>query len=323
LTRTIKPLSETRLLSPGHACCFSIAGLVIRFESRLRKNLKAELPVDFEDFSCPDDGPADVKVIIDARENIPPASDRILFDPGGHWRVYQERDGVRFEFCHPPSSAVYAAAAVDEGFRRYSVIFSEGAWNTFWNSNRTGAANRLLQIPHPLDQLFLVPRLAHEGGLLLHACGAVFDGKAFVFAGHSGDGKTTLARMLAAEGIELLSDERVAIRRQGNAFTAYGTPWPGEGKVVSNAAYPLGAVFVLRKADQHRVRPARTAGLLAELLARSIVPYYLARETDRILRLAHDLVEALPLAELDFSIQPGLLPVLLEVQRDSRSTAVA
>ncbi len=81
----------------------------------------------------------------------------------------------------------------------------------------------------PLDQLLFLAPLAHTNGLLLHASGAVIDGKAFVFAGHSGDGKTTLSRLLAAEGLELLSDERIALRREGESFRAYGTPWPGEG----------------------------------------------------------------------------------------------
>jgi len=28
--------------------------------------------------------------------------------------------------------------------------------------------------------------------------------------------------------IELLSDDRIAVRKAGDAFTAYGTPWPGD-----------------------------------------------------------------------------------------------
>jgi hypothetical protein len=161
-----------------------------------------------------------------------------------------------------------------------------------------------------MHQLVLLAPLARESGLLLHASGAVIDGRAFVFAGHSGDGKTTLSRLLAAEGLELLSDERIALRKQGDGFRAYGTPWPGEGEIVSSASYPLAGVFILRKADRHRVREGRPSLLAAELLSRAIVPYYFGQETQTILSLVHDLALSAPLRQLEFSLADGLLPIL-------------
>jgi hypothetical protein len=168
------------------------------------------------------------------------------------------------------------------------------------------AEDRPWILPHPLDQLLFLPPLARRDGFLVHACAAAFDGKAFVFAGHSGDGKTTLARLLQSEGVELLSDERVAIRRDGEGFRAFGTPWPGEGDVVSAASYPLGGVFILRKALRHRIVEGGKAPLAAELVARSILPRYLPRELGRILDLVAVIPGAVPLRELEFALAPGL-----------------
>lgn len=168
------------------------------------------------------------------------------------------------------------------------------------------APDRPWILPHPLDQLFFVAPLAARGGLLVHACAAVIDGRAFVFAGHSGDGKTTLARLLQNEGFELLSDERVAIRREGGGFRAYGTPWPGEGNVVSTASYPLAGILILRKAPHHRIVGRQGTSLAAELLARSIRPACLPRELGRILELVAGVAESVPIGELEFAIAPGL-----------------
>ncbi len=166
-------------------------------------------------------------------------------------------------------------------------------------------------IPYPLDQLLLVPVLARRGVVLLHAGGAVVRGRGLVFAGHSGDGKTTLTRLLAREGIELLSDERIAIARTGNGFVAHGTPWPGEGNVVSRESRPLGGLFVLRKAASHRLGTSPPSVVLPELLACAIVPYYLEETASRIFEIFDELQAAFAPKELHFAREPGLSSVLV------------
>ena len=64
--------------------------------------------------------------------------------------------------------------------------------------------------------------LAREGGFLVHAASAVRNGRAFVFAGVSGAGKTTLAR-LAPPDVTLLTDEISYVRDTG-----YGTRDTGQ-----------------------------------------------------------------------------------------------
>jgi len=131
-----------------------------------------------------------------------------------------------------------------------------------------------------------------------------------VFAGHSGDGKTTLSPALRAEGLELLSDERVAIKRQEDGFVVHGTPWTGEGEIVSNASAPLGGIFVLQRAREHRVRLEMSSQIVAELLSRSLVPYYLDDAARRIVTLVHDVAAAVPLGTLECSLEPGLRDIL-------------
>ena len=228
------------------------------------------------------------------------------------WGVQRANGRTVFETYHPGCRQVMACAEADESLRQYRLTYHETVWK--WLLARNGIAEEEgIPFNYPLEQLIFLPVLARKSGFLVHACGAVVEGKAFVFAGHSGDGKTTLSRILAREGIELLSDERVAIRKVGGTFMAYGTPWPGEGNIVSSAAYPLGGMCLLRTGDRHRFRKGHGLTLVAELLSRSLVPYYWPEETKRIVDLLPELASTVTLGELEFSRSPGLLPVLSQI----------
>lgn len=300
----------------------SIAGLGIEFKSHLPAEIPFELPEAFRPFVHPSRKVC-LEVTINSQRSLDRVQGTVLYDSKLNWLLMSDRGRTVFESYHPPSSRLLTRAEAKDDFRRYEVLFDEGNWRWLWNSRPGRESGPALELPSPLSQLLILPPLARADGFLLHACGAIVNGKAFVFPGHSGDGKTTLARMLAAEGLELLSDERIAIRKQEGGFMVYGTPWPGEGNVVSSAAYPLAGVYVLCKAGEHRIRSVPPSTAVAKLLARSIVPYYFPEETAGIVRLAHEVATAVPLADLDFSLEPGLLDVLLDARGSLCVSAIA
>jgi hypothetical protein len=236
------------------------------------------------------------------------AQGSLVFDSGLHWRALRADDGTIFEFVHPGTGLLYCQARVDRSFSCSEVLFSESA--------PRDRAHPGWQLPYPLEQLVLVPAFAIRGTVLFHACGAVMAGSGFVFAGHSGEGKTTLGGLLHGEGAPLLSDERVAVRHSERGFFAFGTPWPGEGNVVSNAGRPLGAMFVLKKATRHALGPP-SPGLAPELIARAIVPYYLPEIAERVFGAFSELASTVPFRELHFARAPGLTALL----RDSIAKA--
>jgi hypothetical protein len=298
-------LRPSLAIPPGGSCRLSIAGLTVEIAAKLTMKSDFELPGDLASFETPPATP-DVSLVVDSRPSVGATTAPAVYDSGLNWLLREESGRRVFESYHIHQGLLVSAATQDS--RRYDVLFHEENWERIWSLTRGDHPG--FQLPYPMHQLVLLAPLARESGFLLHASGAVIDGQAFVFAGHSGDGKTTLSRLLAAEGLELLSDERIALRKQGHGFRAYGTPWPGEGEIISSASYPLGGVFILRKADRHRVREGRPSLLAAELLSRAIVPYYFGRETRTILGLVHDLATSTPLRELEFSLSDGLLPVL-------------
>ena len=96
--------------------------------------------------------------------------------------------------------------------------------------------------PYSIDTVLRIVHtlvLARQGGFLLHAASAVRNGKAFVFAGASGAGKTTLSR-LAPGDADVLSDEISYVRKEADGYYAYGTPFAGElARAGENLRAPL------------------------------------------------------------------------------------
>jgi hypothetical protein len=128
--------------------------------------------------------------------------------------------------------------------------------------------------PYSIDttlRIFHSLILAQEGGLLVHAASAVRDGKAFLFAGVSGAGKTTLSR-LAPPDTKLLTDEISYVRRSercrgGNGYIAYGTPFAGElAEPGENTKAPLGGLYFLEKGSQNIVEQVKQGEAARRLL---------------------------------------------------------
>ena len=288
---------------------FSIAGTALGIESILSGPAPLELPEHFRDFEVEPSSSAFL-IRIGEREKLPHSRDPVLFDSKLHWRLRAGRKSHLMELYYPPTAQVYCQAELDLAAKTCSVEFEVERLREMAEAAGTPPELFCIGIAQPLDQILCSLLLADDGGFLVHAAAAVIDGKALVFAGHSGDGKTTLSRLLAQAGMELLSDERVAIRKGTKGFAAYGTPWPGEGNVSSAKSYPLAAVCVLSKADQHRLVEAAPAELAAEVAARSIVPYYFPQKAERVLGTIDQLVSRARLRRLEFALKPGL-PALL------------
>ena len=109
--------------------------------------------------------------------------------------------------------------------------------------------------------------LARRGGFLVHAASIVRGGRAYLFPGESGAGKTTIARLSADAGV--LSDEISAVRRVGSAFHCFATPFWGDlGRSrEENASAPLEAVLFPVHADEVKLVPITPAHAATRLLA--------------------------------------------------------
>jgi hypothetical protein len=127
--------------------------------------------------------------------------------------------------------------------------------------------------PYSLDSVLRIVHtllLARKGGFLMHASSAIRNGRAFLFSGVSGAGKTTMAR-LAPSDAALLTDEISYVTLQDGRYTAVGTPFFGElARVGENLRAPIECVYLLSKGPENKIDPVvggdAVRGLLSNIL---------------------------------------------------------
>jgi len=134
----------------------------------------------------------------------------------------------------------------------------------------------------------------------LHSASAVRNGKAFLFAGVSGAGKTTISRLAPADAT-LLTDEISYVRKRGDGYVAFGTPFTGElAKLGENVSAPLAALYLLAKGSENRIEPVAVAEATRALLSNLLF----FAEDQELVRLIFDsaceFVSRVPVSRLTF-----------------------
>jgi hypothetical protein len=156
------------------------------------------------------------------------------------------------------------------------------------------SADAVLRILHTL-------LLAAEGGFLLHASSAVRNGRAFLFTGPSGAGKTTIAK-LAPRDATVLTDEISYVRRTGEGYTAFGTPFAGDwGDSGVSVSAPVAALFRLDWGPDN-VQEAMQPSATVRTLMRNILFFNDdAKLTGHLLETACDFAASVPAFRLSFA----------------------
>ena len=171
------------------------------------------------------------------------------------------------DLCDPPESAADddLEVKIDAG----EWLLKRGDFRARWNPETSHGQIRQSCSPYAIDCVLRIVHsliLARQGGFLVHAAIAIRGGKAFLFSGLSGAGKTTISR-LAPPDATLLTDEVSYVRREGKRYMAYGTPFAGElARVGENCSAPLSALFLLEKGLQNRIEPVGPSEAMRRLL---------------------------------------------------------
>ena len=167
---------------------------------------------------------------------------------------------------------------------------------------------------YPLTLLLwtlLLGRLpAKSGGLLCHACGVrTSSGDGLLFPGFSGAGKSTTSRLwrVAVPGATILSDDRTILRREGDHYFIYGTPWCGEAGEACAERAPLKKILILGRSPDGvttRTVPLSPALAATHLLARTTPPIWDWHGTEAALAFAAGVSASLPISRWDFAPCP-------------------
>src|SRR5579862_5043451 len=204
-----------------------------------------------------------------------------------------------------------APPGTESGDDDLSVTWDSGRWlmergdfRAEWNP--ATARGHIAQTinPYSLDSVLRIVHtllLARKGGFLIHSSSAIRNGRAFLFSGVSGAGKTTMARLAPADAT-LLTDEISYVTRQDDRYFAVGTPFFGElARVGENESAPIECVYLLAKGSENKIEPMDAAGAVRGLMGNIL---FFARDPEfvkLVFDAAVEFVSRVPVRRLTFA----------------------
>jgi hypothetical protein len=184
-------------------------------------------------------------------------------------------------------------------------LLQRGDFLARWNP-RTGRGKvRQNSNPYSLDSVMRIVHsliLAERGGFLLHAASAIHNGRAYLFSGVSGAGKTTMTR-LAPPDVVLLTDEISYVRPSDGeqGYSAFGTPFAGElAKSGENCSAPVAGLFFLAQGPTNRFDELPTEESVRRLMRNILFFAKDRRLVEKLFATACDFVARVPIRQLTF-----------------------
>jgi len=283
-------------------------------------------------------GACNVEIQVDWVAAIPQRVGLSAFDSGSTWELSVRGEEFQFDF----NAAVFGSKSfkrllIDRAFRQATLQLSEECLADF--------PFGVEPLGYPLDELLIMHRLTQEKAIELHSTGIVRrNGDANLFVGHSGAGKSTTTRLWTVrEDVEVLSDDRIIVRRDDSSphspeaetpheaaaaacgrgtvrprdrsgtatghsaqeerkkgMRMYGTPWHGEAMYASPNSAPLTRIFVLEHGHGNVITPLTSSQAVAELFARSFVPFHRHEYVESALTFLEEVVDSIPVYRYDF-----------------------
>jgi len=210
--------------------------------------------------------------------------------------------------------------AVEQNIPLWKVSESAHGYKLFlYNQMQNGRIQSVIDIPHnsntwrvycALDNQSNISPFAYPAGPLLlymlaiqnqafmqHASSIISNGKAFVFSGFSGIGKSTMASIWQEQGYTLINDDRILIQKVSEQFKVYNTPmfYKDEPKQA-----PLAGIFLLQQSPQNYIKKLQGVTAITNFMRFSIQHAYSKQFLNTHLQLAQEIYKTVPIFELGF-----------------------
>ncbi len=172
--------------------------------------------------------------------------------------------------------------------------------------------------PTPLAEADYFVRTAYallalrSGGLLLHAAGVVHNAHTFVFFGHSGSGKTTIARLSAPALV--LNDDLVILRPESGQWHVHATPFSHPSQVQPSAPYAAPLTLLLHLVQNHHtfLSPASSSRSTASIIANVPIVSADPQRSGSLFDRVQALLESVSVFDLHFRPDASFWPVIEE-----------
>jgi hypothetical protein len=235
-----------------------------------------------------------------------------IFDTDESWSMFRGADRLWIKLQPSRHSKPFWVARFDRSVSQVDF---------YCESPGSEKGKKTVEIVHPvyypLDQLLLMYFLAQRRGILAHAAGVVMKGKASIFPGESGAGKSTFSELLAEARIgRLLSDERVIVREIDGTMQAFGTPWAGTAGITRNGSAPLAGIYFLTHGKNNHIEKLAAGEALDRFLPLISIPWYDPDTMAPIVAFAKHLAARVPAFEMSFKPDRSAVDLFRQFQKN-------
>jgi len=150
-------------------------------------------------------------------------------------------------------------------------------------------------------------QLIRYNGLLLHSSAAVMDGRAYLFSAPCGTGKSTHTALwrktFGEDKVQILNDDKPALRLEDGKWFAYGTPWSGKTDQNLNIRVPVAGICFLQRGTENQIAPYGGSRAVFSLLEQTARPAGVELRT-QMFDLVTRLVQDVPIWKLSCNMEP-------------------
>lgn len=155
-------------------------------------------------------------------------------------------------------------------------------------------------------------------GFYIHASAVAVDGRAYLFSGSSGTGKSTHThfwKMLFDEKAKIFNDDKPALRYIDGVWYAYGTPWCGKDGININMKVPLAGICFLKQGSENKMRLLTKQETLAYILPQVFSKFDKVELLDMQLAHLDIILRQIPVFELENRPEPAAAQLSYETMR--------
>ena len=154
-------------------------------------------------------------------------------------------------------------------------------------------------------------------GLYLHSSAVFMEGKAYLFSGPCGVGKSTHTGIWESifDGARIINDDKPALRFINNKWYAYGTPWSGKNHININVKAPLAGICFLEQGNENTIKRLSEFEAVVKIMSQTTYKFKYVERMDKLISSVNLLVNKIPIYELTNRPEPEAARLSYETMR--------
>ncbi|MFC1674566.1 hypothetical protein ACFL1K_01535 [Candidatus Omnitrophota bacterium] len=285
-----------------------ISDIIIRMQSKFRlkpytkKEERQRIPERFKNFFYHGRARPQIRIKVKIVDQLPKVQNakpifitRHFQDGNENWRLLKKRDSYIYK---SPLKSKQQLMLVNKNFDRVTAYLIP--------KDEKGKAWRPDDLIYDFIQVLLISYLAlHKKGIIVHGIGLKdINGRGLLFAGKSGAGKSTTARIWNRfSRAMILNDDRIIVRRLNGRYFIYGCPWYGDFSdylYSKMEAAPLERLFFIHHSPNNNTRQISQKAAFNQLYPALFPTFWDKQNLENIVSFCQDLLKEVNCYNLGF-----------------------